>query len=278
MFPFSWFSEGTAGPYLLTVLIISTIWCFIVGMITRNYSQVDKLWSLLPPIYCLIVVLSTTSIEPLLIIMNMLIWMWGIRLTYNFSRRDGYTWSGEDYRWPELRRIIKNRFLFELFNLIFISIFQNLLLLFIASPIYYIQIHRTSSINLWDIICILLFLVFFIIEIIADEQQWNFHIDKKDGKQYTRNGFLQTGLFSYIRHPNYFSEICIWWIFYAFTYGVRPVSFINWTILGPISLTLLINGSTSFTETISSRKYSKYKQYQQTIPRLLPWWPIKKRD
>jgi steroid 5-alpha reductase family enzyme len=275
MIPFVWFTEGNAGPYLLTVMTIFTIVCFILGLITQNYSQVDKLWSFLPPIYCFIVVLCS-PFQPRILLMNTLAWTWGLRLTYNFARKDGYTWSGEDYRWPILRKIINNRVLFELFNLTFISIFQNILLMFIACPIYYVASHRSAPLNLWDLVCTLLFLFFFVIEVTADQQQWNFHGDKKANRPETKDGFLQKGLFKYSRHPNFFSEICIWWVFYAFTFSVRPFSYLNWTILGTIALTGLINGSTTFTESITSQKYPKYKQYQQTTSRLIPWWPSKK--
>ncbi|CAF2468936.1 unnamed protein product [Rotaria sp. Silwood2] len=258
-------------------MTISIVVCFLLGLITQNYSQVDKLWSLLPLIYCLIVVLCST-VQPRILLMTILVWMWGLRLTYNFARKGGYTWSGEDYRWPVLKKIINNRFLFELFNLIFISIIQNILLLFITSPIFYVAYHQSLPLNAWDLICTLFFLLFFTIEVTADQQQWNFHADKKENRSWTKDGFLQTGLFKYSRHPNFFSEIMIWWVFYAFTLSVQPFSYVNWTILGSISLTLLINGSTNFTETISSQKYPKYKQYQQTTSRLLPCWSSKKVD
>ena len=270
-----WFSESIAGIYLLIIMTIAIVICFLLGLITQNYSQVDKLWSLLPPIYCLIVVLYS-PFQFRLLLMNILIWMWSVRLTYNFARKGGYTWSGEDYRWPMLRKIINNRCLFELFNLTFISTFQNILLLLICSPILYMASDSSTSFNQWDCLCTLCFLVFFIIEIIADQQQWNFHLDKKANQQWTKDGFLQTGLFKYSRHPNFFSEICIWWVFYAFTLSAQPFSYVNWTISGTLLLTLLINASTTFTESISSEKYPKYKQYQQTTSRLIPWWPSKK--
>jgi steroid 5-alpha reductase family enzyme len=272
MFLFEWFSESATGTYLLAFMFISMVICFILGLMTENYSQVDKLWSFLPPFYCLIVVL-TSSWQPRLLLMNMLAWMWGLRLTYNFARKGGYTWAGEDYRWPVLREIINNRLVFELFNLTFISIFQNLLLLFLASPIFYVASNRTVPLNLWDFVCALLFLIFFVIEVTADQQQWIFHQDKQAKRLNTKDGFLQTGLFRYSRHPNFFSEICLWWIFYAFTFAVRPISYITWPIFGTVCLTLLINGSTTFTESISLKKYNKYKQYQKTTSRLIPWWP-----
>lgn len=277
MIPFDWFAEGEAGVYLLIVMTISIIVCYIVGSITQNYSQVDKLWSLLPPIYCFIVVIFS-PIQPRVLIMHTLIWMWGLRLTYNFARKDGYTWSGEDYRWPVFREQVKNRFLLEIFNLTFISIFQHVLLLFITSPIFYVAYNPTEPLNQWDLVCTLLFLIFFTVEVAADQQQWNFHADKKANKPWTKDGFLQTGLFRYSRHPNFFSEMCLWWIFYAFTFSVHPHSYINWSILGTISLTCLMNASTIFTESISSKKYSKYKIYQKTTSKLMPWWPLEKVD
>jgi steroid 5-alpha reductase family enzyme len=275
MIPFIWFTEGDAGAYLLTFMTIITVICFVLSFITQNHSQVDKLWSFLPPIYCFIVVLFS-SLQPRVLLMNALAWTWGIRLAYNFFRKGGYTWEGEDYRWPVLRKIVNNRFLFELFDLTFIAIFQNFLLLFIACPIFYVASHRSAPLNLWDLVCTLLFLFFFIIEVTADQQQWNFHADKEAKRPAAKDGFLQTGLFKYSRHPNFFAEICIWWVFYAFTFSVQPFSYLNWTILGTVSLTLLINGSTAFTEWITSNKYPKYKQYQKTTSRLIPWWPSKK--
>jgi steroid 5-alpha reductase family enzyme len=253
MNPLIWFTEGESGQYLLIVMSIVTVICFVLGLITQNHSQVDKLWSFLPPIYCFIVVLFSPH-QPRVLLMHALAWMWGIRLAYNFYRRGGYTWAGEDYRWPIVRKIVNNRILFELFNLIFISIFQNILLLMIASPIYYIASHPTAPLNLWDLVCTLLFVFLFITEVTADQQQWNFHADKEAKRPGTEDGFLKTGLFRYSRHPNFFSEICIWWVFYAFTFSVQPFSYLNWTILGTISLTILINGSTALTESITSNK------------------------
>ena len=276
MFLFDWFAEGNAGIYLLAFMSFTTAACFILGLLTQNYSQVDKLWSFLPPIYCFIVLLSS-PLEPRILLMNTLAWMWGLRLTYNFARKGGYTWEGEDYRWPVLKKIVNNRLLFEIFNLTFISIFQNFLLLFLACPIYYVASHPTAPLNLWDFVCTLLFVFFFVIEVTADQQQWNFHQEKQTkGSAAAKEGFFQKGLFRYSRHPNFFSEICLWWIFYAFTFAVRPVSYLSWPILGTISLTLLINGSTNFTEWISSKKYPKYKEYQQTTSKLVPWWPSSK--
>jgi steroid 5-alpha reductase family enzyme len=85
-------------------------------------------------------------------------------------------------------------------------------------------------------------------------------------------GFLQSGLFQYSRHPNFFCEICMWWVIYAFSITATGL-WLNWTIIGAVVLTLLFQGSTSFTESLSLQKYPKYKEYCKTTSRIIPWFP-----
>lgn len=88
------------------ICLVAIVYCFIIGEITGNNSQVDKLWSLLPIAYVWVVA-HYGSYTPRLIIMAVLVTLWGLRLTYNFSRLGAFTirfWEGtEDYRWAALR-------------------------------------------------------------------------------------------------------------------------------------------------------------------------------
>ena len=85
----------------LAVLAVSIVGCFIAGLITRNYSHVDRLWSLLPPFYALIWLPSFAD-NPRYLIAAGLVILWGARLTFNFARKGGYRWekgrgfTGED--------------------------------------------------------------------------------------------------------------------------------------------------------------------------------------
>jgi len=82
----------------LTVLyIVASALCFILSLITDNYSQVDKLWSTIPIAYIWMVAVKA-GFEPRLVLMGIMVTIWGFRLTYNFSRRGGYSlkfWTGE---------------------------------------------------------------------------------------------------------------------------------------------------------------------------------------
>lgn len=97
--------------------------------VSKNNSQVDKLWSIVPIYY----VWHMTALglwDPRMILMSVLVSLWGIRLTYNFARRGAYSWkfwSGEeDYRWEVLRKRkgFNNPIIWMLFNL-FLSALIN---------------------------------------------------------------------------------------------------------------------------------------------------------
>jgi steroid 5-alpha reductase family enzyme len=263
-----------------TVMIIVAIACFVVSELTRNYSQVDKLWSLMPVAYSWITVAAFTSVR--LYIMASLVTIWGFRLSYNFYRKGGYNiipWKGEeDYRWKVLREnpAIKGRIRFGLFNLFFISFYQNMLILLFSTPLLLAAINQGSQMNIIDLIAAILMLLFIVMESLADNQLFRFQSEKKGlqkgspvyGKSLAK-GFMSEGFWRHVRHPNFASEQAVWASFYFF--GVAASGrWLNLTIAGPILLILLFIGSSAMTESISSGKYPEYKNYQKSVPKFFP--------
>lgn len=265
---------------MIIVMIVTALTCFIVSELTRNYSQVDKLWSLMPVVYSIITLAYFPS--PRVWIMTALISTWGFRLSYNFSRKGGYNkipWRGEeDYRWQVMRNnpALRGRFRFGLFNLFFISYYQHFLIFLFSSPLILAAQNSKSSLNIIDIAAAVSMLLFIIIETISDNQLFRFHKIKKglipsDGQyiESVKKGFLSEGLFRFVRHPNFASEQAIWISFYFF--GVAASGrWINWTIAGPVLLVLLFAGSSELTEKISSGKYPAYSDYKKEVPRFIP--------
>ncbi|KAL3761581.1 hypothetical protein ACHAWU_000068 [Discostella pseudostelligera] len=257
--------DTDSNPYRWAFIVCHFIafLTFSVSSITGNMSQVDKLWSILPTIYAWMCVVDSRTL-----LMAILSTMWSIRLSYNFYRRGGYTWppwrGEEDYRWECLRRgmlggwwaLLTNQYIWVVFNIFFISLYQNYLLLYIASPsliawsVAMKEIHcqtgegednglNSTSLNMLDGIASALLLTFLLLETIADNQQLRFQNDKKVWKASIENsggfanaikmvtsrtslseykdGFCQSGLFAIIRKPAYACEQGIWISYYLFS-------------------------------------------------------------
>jgi len=82
-------------------------------------------------------------------------------------------------------------------------------------------------------------------------------------------GFLNKGLWSMSRHPNFFGEQAVWLSFFVFSIAASG-RFVNVSIIGVMLLMLLFQSSADFSEEISAKKYPAYKEYQRTTPKFFP--------
>ncbi len=271
---------------LKTLLIVagcSALLCFVVGELTRNNSQVDKVWSLLPIVYCWIIAVKG-GMSPRLVVMAVLATLWGARLTFNFARKGAYKlrfWEGEeDYRWKLLRATapFNRRWVWMVFNLVFISAYQNALILMLTFPAL-VCMGSDRPFGAMDAVAMLLMLGFIVYETVADEQQWKFQSKKwamlKAGKTLEElpspynKGFNTCGLWGVSRHPNYMAEQAIWLSLYLFTIGAG-VGIANWSMIGALLLVVLFVGSTGLSEGISGDKYPDYGNYCKKVNKYLP--------
>ncbi|MBE2247039.1 MAG: DUF1295 domain-containing protein [Candidatus Competibacteraceae bacterium] len=255
--------------------------CFVVAEITRNCSQVDKLWSIMPLVYVWYIA-SQSGFDNRLVLMAVMVTLWGARLTFNFGRKGGYTWriwaGEEDYRWEVLRKnpALKGPVRWGLFNLIFISFYQQGLILLFSLPALVALKSAGTPLSIFDYIIAAVMLGFIIIETIADQQQWNFQKQKHKILQSGQNlpppysaGFVQSGLWKWSRHPNYMAEQAVWIVFYFFSVSATGQWF-NWSMAGFLLLIILFQGSSDFSEKISSSKYPAYVDYIKKTGRFIP--------
>ena len=248
--------------------------CWVLSLITKEYSWVDRLWSITPVLFAVHFAGYAGFNDARLNLMAALAVLWGVRLTYNFARKGGYKRGGEDYRWEEVQEKIGPMW-FQVLNATFIAPFQSYLLLLIVVPSYMAYRFIGTPLNALDYAAAIAFVAFFIGETVADEQQWKFQTAKYAAiarGETPEVGFITTGLFRYSRHPNFFCEQAMWWTYYVFSIAAGA-GWLNWTISGAVLLTLLFQASTGLTEKLSARKYPAYTDYQRTTNRLMPWFP-----
>lgn len=261
----------------------SALFCFIVGELSGNNSQVDKVWSILPFVYCWIIAVKG-GMHPRLVVMAVLATLWGLRLSFNFARKGAYRlkfWEGEeDYRWKILRAnpMLKNRVVWMLFDLIFISGYQNAIVLMLTFPAL-VCMGSTAPFGWIDAVAAVLMFGFIVYETVADEQQWAFHSKKwkmlnagqklEDLPAPYNKGFNTIGLWNVSRHPNYLAEQSIWVSLYIFSIGAG-IGIINWSMIGALLLIVLFIASTSLAEEISSSKYPEYPEYCKKVNKYFP--------
>ncbi|GAA2091190.1 DUF1295 domain-containing protein [Pseudolysinimonas kribbensis] len=259
----------------LIVAAVASAFCWIASLVTKDTSWVDRIWSIIPVVYVWVFAIAAGLRDPRLDVMAVLVLLWGARLTFNFARKGGYAGIGgdhEDYRWAVLRGRMSPA-QFQVFNLLFIVIFQNAVLFLIASPAWTAFAHRTPF-GVLDVVLAVLFIGFLVGETVADQQQWSFQRWKRGEAAAGREPsprFRQTGLFRVSRHPNFFFENAQWWVVAAF--GIVAARGLDWTCLGIVLLLAIFIGSTRFTEAITRSKYPEYAEYQRRTSPVIPWFP-----
>ncbi|KAL8796869.1 MAG: hypothetical protein Q9195_000952 [Heterodermia aff. obscurata] len=291
--------ESITNPQALKILYVSTnplISAFSISLlispiflvaaeINRNYSQVDRFWSLLPTLYnahfvfyAHLLGLPTARLDAVLTTSI----IWSSRLTFNYWRKGGYSIGSEDYRWEVLREHIPSP-LFFLFDVVFISLAQNILLFSVSMPTYVMLLAAKKSgnyLDAGDLGFSAVMVAFVALSFAADQQQWNFQSAKqkyqktaKAPTQYHREdldrGFNVVGLWSWSRHPNFAAEQSVWVTLYVWSCYTTK-TYYNWTGVGAICYLCLFQASTWFTELISAKKYPEYKEYQKRVGKFFP--------
>ncbi|KAL2003594.1 hypothetical protein VTN02DRAFT_3140 [Thermoascus thermophilus] len=268
----------------------------IASEINRNYSQVDRFWSILPAIYTAhyatwarLAGLSTAKVNTVAVLTA----IWGARLTFNYWRKGGYQIGSEDYRWEIVRtRMIPNRALFFLFNVLFICLAQSLLLALITAPTYVFvvlaQLPEGATFEIPDLIFSRVGIFFVFLEHFADQQQWKFQCAKRLYLQAARippeyknrftpedldRGFVVTGLWSWCRHPNFAAEQAIWLTLYLWACYCTQ-TYAHWSGVGALGYIILFHFSTRLTESISASKYPEYSEYQARVGRFIPRFSV----
>jgi steroid 5-alpha reductase family enzyme len=258
------------------VLAVTCFLTWALSIPTKDTSWVDRIWSVVPIVYAWVFASGAGFSDMRLNVIAALITLWGARLTFNFARKGGYAPGGEDYRWEVLRARMKP-WQYQVFNILFLVIAQNVILFLITLPMNEL-LANPAPFGAVDAALALLFLALLTLETVADQQQWNFHQFKKAehaaGRE-VRPRFLTTGLFSISRHPNFFAEQTQWWVVYLFVFANQ--GFGGWSWLGAFILTGLFIGSTRFTEEITLSKYPDYAQYQKRVSMLVPM-PARNRE
>jgi steroid 5-alpha reductase family enzyme len=126
-----------------------------------------------------------------------------------------------------------------------------------------------DHLTFFDVAGILVWMIGFFTESIADWQLSNF-ISNPDNK----GKIMRYGLWQYSRHPNYFGESLMWWGLFVI---VLSTPFGIWTIISPILITYTLLNLTGvkLMEDMEFSDHSDYQEYVSKTNAFIPWFPKK---
>ena len=190
------------------------------------------------------------------IILSSLIIIWTLRLgTFLFLRIKK---AGEDKRFREIKKSFSWFFMAFTVSGMWVSICALCALTGISNGI---------ELNNITYIGIILFIIGFTLEIIADTQKTNFRKNNKN-----RDKFITTGIWKYSRHPNYLGEIILWIGVAIISYSSLEINQL-FTLVSPVFTYLLLVyvSGINLLEKSGQKKWgslNEYKEYKRKTPRL----------
>jgi steroid 5-alpha reductase family enzyme len=237
------------------VALFTGLW--VVSVIARNASIVDMWWG--PGIFVigLAYAMAAPRSDRATMVLTLL-GVWAARLAWHIGRRN--IGQGEDFRYAKWRRERGQSWWW--FSYFKVFLLQAVIAWIISMPLYF-AITSTRRSGWWDVAAMALFNAGFFFETIADEQLRRFKADPE-----SRSRVLDTGLWRYSRHPNYFGEAVIWWAFGMFS--VNAGSYLG--LIGPAIMTFLlirVSGVSLLEQTLRTTKPG-YAEYIQRTSSFVP--------
>jgi steroid 5-alpha reductase family enzyme len=248
----------TAGTTLLLVLLL-----WLISMLLRDISIIDMAFSALIALLLLVArwMAGTQAIIADVIIVLVLIWASRMSI-YLVHRNWGH---GEDPRYTRLRQWVAPGWPFHWLSLRQVFLLQGAVIWTLTLPQQIAMVTGGSaSLGALAATGLALWVVGFGFETIGDYQLSRFKAD-----QSMRGRVLNTGLWRYTRHPNYFGELCQWWGLFVIALEA-PWAWCG--IVGPLVyswLVINVTGQRTLDKKLAREK-PEYAQYMRTTSGLIP--------
>jgi len=249
-------NELLLAALTIAVLMVGT---WLISVVIKDASIVDITWGLGFATVATVLWIaddSRSSLDTLLWIMTL---TWGLRLCLYLARRN--LGHGEDYRYVAMRKRWGPAF--PVISFLTVYTLQGTLMWIVSLPVQ-LSHRQEGSIGALAIIGVVLWLVGFYFESVGDLQLRRFKADpSNEGK------VLDTGLWRYTRHPNYFGDACVWW---GIALVACSVSVGRWGLIGAavMNVLLLKVSGVALLERSLKRRKPDYQAYVERTSAFIP--------
>jgi steroid 5-alpha reductase family enzyme len=255
----NWLPYWQALPIVLGMGFIT----WFISAVKKNLGIVDILWPLMFLASASWYALSQPERDLARLVLIILVAAWSLRLAIHLFVRN---WNEvEDRRYAEMRANGGPAYTVKSLYKIFIL---QAILAWLVSMTLFTAFSRPTDFNTWSYLGIALWLTGFIFESVGDYQLLSFR-----SRPENQGKVLNTGLWRYTRHPNYFGEFLIWWGFYCFALPAAPLL----GLVGPLMMSFFLmkfSGVPMLEKGITERR-GQYAEYTRRTNTFFPG-PVKK--
>ncbi|HET7659617.1 MAG TPA: DUF1295 domain-containing protein [Oryzihumus sp.] len=263
---FPWGAFAAALPFTVLAVVIVLGVTLLVALRAGKHAVVDVAWGLgFAAVALTAYGLSAGEGDAgRRLLVTLLTVVWGARLAVHIGRRS--RGHAEDPRYAEMLAGAAGNPTWYAVRKVYLT--QGAVMWFVSLPVQ-VACFQPSPLGPLAWVGVLVWLVGFFFETVGDWQLTRFRNDPA-----SRGQVLDTGLWRYTRHPNYFGDACVWW-------GLSLIAFSAWpgilTVLSPVAMTWLLakgTGKPLLEKDMSSRRPG-YVDYVKRTSGFVPLPPKK---
>ena len=252
------------------ILIVLILIQWLISLKIDDVSFIDAFWGAGMGVMALTSFFQAENPGVLAFVLMMMTCAWGFRLGLYLIRR--WSGEGEDKRYKLILKKDREKGNFAMAALTKVWLMQAVLLFMVSSPaqVGILAASDPAPLTVLAWIGIAVYLVGIFFEWVGDWQLTQFKTNPaNEGK------VLDTGLWRYTRHPNYFGDCMAWWGIWLVVAAVGW-NYALYTIIGPLFLTFTLtkwSGAALLERGLDRSKGDKYADYKARTSAFIPLPP-----
>jgi steroid 5-alpha reductase family enzyme len=246
--------------------VAATLAIFAFSFAYGNSSFYDAYWSVAPlpmALYWAMHGSAAGGSTARTMLVLALVTAWGARLTFNWTRG----WEGlhhEDWRYVDLRA--RSGGAYWLVSFFGLHLFPTVTVFLGCLSMYAAVALGDRPFGNLDVIAAVVTIGAIWLEARADKELHDFRAGAREPGR-----ILDSGVWAWSRHPNYFGEMSFWWGMWLFGVAAAPSAW-WWTITGPLVITLMFRfASLPLMEERMLARRPHYAAHAAKTSLVVPW-------
>ncbi|MFC5062863.1 DUF1295 domain-containing protein [Actinomycetospora atypica] len=262
---FDWAAAGILLAVAVVVIVGTFAVTLVVARAAGKHSVVDVTWGLGFVLVAVAAYVTSGLLgvgnDVVRLVALVLPVVWGLRLAIHIGRRNHG--AGEDPRYAAMLGDDHPPGAITAHVLRKVYLPQTVVMIVVVLPVLAAMV-RASTVTAVVVIGAVVWLVGFVFESVGDAQLARFKARPEN-----KGKVLDTGLWRYTRHPNYFGDACVWWGIFLVAAG-HPAGLV--TVVGPVLMSYLLVNVTG--KELTEKSMSGRPGYAEYVRRTSGFLPL----